>query len=134
MHASFQAHGSALGGCERNVGDIIGVVAADEGEEGDDNVDDKDDADEKYGPCTEGYSFYDGVYRGPGMTLALDVPGERGPNLRCVLQYLDLFCNTVPIDGEKQKARVEHDSSDVALVKSGSVLATRDLVKLWMPP
>lgn len=53
---------------------------------------------------------------------------------RCVFEQFDLFANIVAIHGEKQEARVQDNGADIALVKGGSILATRNLVKLGMSP
>jgi hypothetical protein len=68
--AGFQTHGYALGGRERYVGNLVGVVAADEGEEGDDDVRGEYELHEDYGPCAVWDGLDDGVYGCPGVLLA----------------------------------------------------------------
>lgn len=69
MHVCFEAHRGALRGSKRYVGDVIGVVTADEWEEGNDDIGCEDDSDGEYGPCTEGHRFYDCVDGGTGGML-----------------------------------------------------------------
>lgn len=69
MHVCFEAHRGALRGSKRYVGDIIGVVAADEWEKGNDDIGGEDDPDGEYGPCTEGHCFYDSVDGSTGDML-----------------------------------------------------------------
>lgn len=64
-HIGLEAHRDALRRRERYVDDVIRVVAADQGQEGDDDVRREDEADGEYGPCTIGYSFYNGIDWGP---------------------------------------------------------------------
>lgn len=71
MDVGLEAHGRALRGRKRYVGDVVGVVAADEGEEGDDYVGGEDEADKHYGPCTEGHCSGQGMDRSPGVVLAV---------------------------------------------------------------
>ena len=72
LDAGLQAHGYALGGCEGYVGDLVGVVAADEGEEGDDDVRSEYELHKDYSPSAVRDSLYDCVYGCPGMSLAFE--------------------------------------------------------------
>jgi hypothetical protein len=49
-----QAHRGALRGCEGDVGNVVGIVAADEGEKGDDHVGNEDEADQQDAPVAVG--------------------------------------------------------------------------------
>jgi hypothetical protein len=55
-------------------------------------------------------------------------------SLRSVFQQLDLLSDAGTVHREEQKAAIQDDGADVALVKGGSVLAARNLVELGMSP
>ena len=59
--ARLEAHGGALGRGERDVGDVVGVVAADEGHEGVDHVEDKEQTYGQNAPLAVGDVVDEGV-------------------------------------------------------------------------
>jgi hypothetical protein len=63
----FQAHGHALGGCQSDVCDLVGVVAAYEREERNDDICSEHELDEDYSPTTVWHGLYDGVYGSPDV-------------------------------------------------------------------
>lgn len=120
-------------GRERDVGDVVGVVAADEREEGDADVDDEDESDEYNSPIAAWDCLDDCVNGSPGEHVSLSVAAG-GQHIRSILKRLHRRGHSAAVKREKEQGSIGDDGAHVALVEGGGILAARNLVELGVLP
>lgn len=134
--AGLEPHGGALRGREGDVGDVVWVVAAEQGQEGDGNVDGEEQADGDDAPFAVRGVSYEGGDGGAVSRVSVRVQGQGWVHghARCIVQHLEAGGECVCKEGHGEETGVGDNGPDVALVKGGGVLAAGDFVELGVLP